>query len=111
MPAHEACIRAATELAQGRRGLPSIDACLVRVVKTPRDGVEDAGDAVLCDAAAEQRVALEGAEGVVLDFGVGGRGALADEVEVDVGFGDGRVEQDQPNVDAEFGLEGESVSN
>jgi hypothetical protein len=49
---------------------------------------------------------LEGAEGVVLDFGVCGRGALADEVEVD-GCGEGRGgEEDQPDVDAEFGLGG-----
>lgn len=72
----------------------------MRVVEPPRDGVEHARDAVLRDAPPEQRIALEGAKGVVLDLGVGGRGALADEVEVDVGFEWGRVEQDEPDVDA-----------
>jgi hypothetical protein len=47
---------------------------------------------------------LEGAEGVVLDLSRCRRGALADQVEIDVGAERGGVEEDQPDVDAEFGL-------
>ena len=50
---------------------------------------------------------MEGAEGVVLDLGVCGGGALSDEVEVDFCAQGGGVEEDEPDVDAEFGLRGE----
>jgi hypothetical protein len=56
---------------------------------------------------------VEGAEGVVLDLCVRGGRALAHEVEVHGGLERGRVEQDEPDVDAQFGLEraGGVVSN
>lgn len=104
MPAHHRRIGAATKFRQCRRGLPAIDAGFVCVVEPPRDRVEHAGDAVLRDAPSKERIALEGAEGVVLDFGVGGRRALSDEVEVDFCAEGGRVEEDEPEVDAQFGL-------
>ena len=49
---------------------------------------------------------MEGAEGVVLDLGVCGGGALSDEVEVDFCAQGGGVEEDEPDVDAKFGLGG-----
>jgi hypothetical protein len=58
----------------------------VRIVESPRDGVEHARNAVLRYAPPEERIALESAERVVLDLCVRGGCALADEVEVDVGF-------------------------
>lgn len=72
----------------------------MRIVEPPRHGVEDSRNAVLRDAAPEEGIALEGAERVVLDFGVRGRGALSDEVEVHVCTERRRVQQDQPDVDA-----------
>jgi hypothetical protein len=104
-PAHEACVGAAAKLTERRRGLPTVYARLVRVVEAPCHGIEHARDTVLRDAPSEQRVALEGAEGVVLNLRGGRRGALADKVEVDVGAEGGCVEEDQPDVDAEFGLD------
>ena len=74
------------------------------IVEPPCDSVQDARYAVLRHAATEEGVALEGAEGVVLDFGVRGRCALTHEVEVDVGAKGRRVEEDEPDVDSEFGL-------
>lgn len=74
------------------------------IVEAPRHGVENAGYAILRHAATEQRVALEGAESVVLDFGVRGGRALTYEVEVYIGAERRRVEKDEPDVDAQFGL-------
>jgi hypothetical protein len=74
----------------------------VRIIEPPRDSIEHASDAVLRHASAEERVALECAEGIVLDFGVRWGRALPDEVEVYVGAQWGRVEQDEPYVDAQF---------
>jgi hypothetical protein len=79
------------------------------VVQLPGDGVEEADQAGLADAAAEEGVGGEGAEGVVADLGVGGRGAAVDEGEIVVGVEDGGVEEDHPDVDAERGLVGSSV--
>jgi hypothetical protein len=103
-PAHEARVGAAAKLAERGRGLPSVDARFVRVIEAPCYGVKNARDAVLRDATSDYRVALEGAEGVVLDLSRCRRGALADQVEIDVGAERGGVEEDQPDVDAEFGL-------
>lgn len=83
----------------------------MRVVESPRDGVEHASDAVLRDAPPEQRIALKGSESVVLDLRVCGRRALSDEVEVHVGTEWGRVEEDEPDVDAQFGLDDQTVSD
>jgi len=77
----------------------------VRIVQPPRDSIEHTRNAVLSDASSEERIALEGAEGVVLNFGVRGRGALTDEIEVYVGAERRRVEQDEPDVYAQFGLD------
>jgi hypothetical protein len=76
----------------------------VGIVEAPCDGVEHARDAVLGDAAAEERVALEGAECVVLNLCVRGGCALADEVEVYVCIERRNVEEDEPGVDAQVGL-------
>jgi len=76
----------------------------MRIVESPCDGVENACYAVLRDAAAEERVALEGAEGVVCDFGMSGGGALSDEVKVDVGAEWCGVEEDEPDVHAQLRL-------
>lgn len=73
---------------------------LFRVVQGPGYGVEEADEGVVRDAALEERIGLEGAESVVADFGVGGRGAASGEGEIGVGGDWGRVEQDQPDVDA-----------
>jgi hypothetical protein len=83
----------------------------VCIVQSPRDSVEHASDTVLRDAPPKQGIALKGAESVVLDLRVCGRRALPDEVEVDVGSQWGRVEEDQPDVDAQFGLHHQIVSN
>ena len=64
----------------------------MRIVQPPRDGVEHTRNAVLSDAPSEEGISLEGAEGVVLDFGVRGGGALTDEIEVYVGAERRRVE-------------------
>jgi hypothetical protein len=106
VPRQNRGIRGPAKLRQRRGRLPAVDAGLVGVVEAPCDGVEDACDAVLRDAAAEQGVALERAERVVQDLGVGGRRALSDEVEVDLGAQRRRIEQDQPDVDAQVGLGG-----
>lgn len=74
------------------------------IVQSPCNSIQNACYAVLCHAAPEKRIALKGAEGIILDFGVRGGRALADEVEVHVGAERRRVEQDQPDVDAQFGL-------
>lgn len=74
----------------------------MRIVEAPRDGIEHPCNAVLRHAAAEQRIALECAECVVLDLGMRGRRALPDKVEIDVGTERRRVEQDEPDVDAQF---------
>jgi len=77
----------------------------VRIVQPPRDGVEHTRNAVLSDASSEEGISLEGAEGVVLDFGVRRRGALTDEIEVYVGAERRRVEQNEPDVYAQLGLD------
>ena len=77
----------------------------MRIVEAPGDRIEDSSYAILGHAAAEKGVALEGAEGVVCDFGVGGRGTLADQVKIDVGSEGRGIEQDEPDVDAQFGLD------
>jgi hypothetical protein len=64
----------------------------VRIVEPPRDGIEHASDTVLRHAPAEERVALECAERVVLNFGMRWGRALPDKVEVYVGAQWGRVE-------------------
>ena len=89
----------------GGRRLPTVDAGFVGVVQLPRDGVEHASETVLGDSPAEKRIGGEGAEGVIADFGVRRRGALADEIEISIG-GDGpSTQQNQPNVDSEFALD------
>ena len=77
----------------------------MRIVESPCHGVEHPGYTVLRDAPTEQRIALEGAECVVLNLGVRWGRALSDEIEIYVGTDWGRVEQDEPDVYAEFGLE------
>ena len=69
-------------------------------MKFPGDGVEEADEGGFADAALEERVCGEGAEGVVADFGIGGGGAAMDEVEVGVCGEGGRIKEDQPNVNA-----------
>lgn len=61
-------------------------------MQLPGDGVEEADQTRLADAPAEQGVGRQGAEGVVADLGVGGRRAAVDELQVGVGFEEGRVE-------------------
>ena len=104
VPRHHGGIWAAAKLGQRGRRHPAVDAGFVRIVEPPRDGVEDPGNAVLRDAPPEERIALEGAERVVLDLCVCGRRALSDEVEVDIGAQRGRVEEDQPDVYAQLRL-------
>lgn len=77
----------------------------MRIVEPPRDSVEHTCNAVLGDASSEEGIALERAESIVLDFGVRGRGALTDEIEVYVGAEGRRVEQDEPDVYAQLGLD------
>jgi len=64
---------------------------LLGVVKPPGDGVEEADQAGLADATAEQGVGRQSAEGVVADLGVGGRRAAMDEREVFIGGHYGRI--------------------
>jgi hypothetical protein len=109
----EICVAAAVYArrnAQGGRGHPAVDLRLVGVLQLPSDGVEDAGEGVVCYSATEERVCGQGAEGVVADLVVGGRCALADEVEVSVGVEGGSVEEDEPCVWTEVGLEREEES-
>lgn len=47
-------------------------------MKFPGDGVEETDEGGFADAALEERVCGEGAEGVVADFGVGGGRAAMD---------------------------------
>ena len=49
------------------------------VMKLPGDGVEEADETSLADATAEERVGGQGAEGVVTDLGISGRGAAVDQ--------------------------------
>jgi hypothetical protein len=91
--------------AEGGRGHPAVDVRLVGVLQLPGDCVEDAGEGVVCYSAAEEGVCGQGAEGVIADLVVGGRCALADEVEVGVGVERGGVEEDEPCVWTEVGLE------
>lgn len=98
-------VGAAAKLGERGRRLPAVDARLVRVIESPGHGVEHARDAVLRHPPPEERVALKGAEGVVLDLGVCGRRPLTHEVEVDVRFEGLRIEQDEPDVNAQLGLE------
>lgn len=70
------------------------------VVQLPSDRIEQADEACFCNAALEERVCGQGAEGVVADLGVGRGPAAVDEGEVFV-CGNGRdVEQRQPEVDS-----------
>ena len=48
-------------------------------MKLPGDGVEEADETSLADATAEERVGGQGAEGVVTDLGISGRGAAVDQ--------------------------------
>ena len=68
------------------------------IVQSPRDCVEHTRDAVLGDASSEERIALEGTEGIILDFGVRWRSALTDKVKIYVGLERRRVEQYEPYV-------------
>lgn len=77
----------------------------MRVVESPRDSIQDPGDAVLRNAPAKQGIALEGAKGIILYFGMRWGSALSDEIEVNIGAERGRIEQNEPNVDAQLGLE------
>ena len=74
------------------------------IVESPRDSIQHARNAILSHASSEQRVTLECAEGIVLDFGVRWRCALTDKVEVNVGAKRGRVEEDEPYIYAQFRL-------
>jgi hypothetical protein len=75
------------------------------ILQLPGYCVEDSRERVVCYSAAEERVCGQGAEGVIADLVVGGRCALADEVEVGVGVERGGVEEDEPCVWTEVGLE------
>lgn len=76
----------------------------------PCYSIQYARETVLADSPAKQRVRSKGPECVVSDFSVGGRGALAYQVEVGACGERRRVEQDEPDVDAEFGLQNIYVS-
>ena len=52
------------------------------IVQGPGYCVEEPGDGVLRDAAHEEGGCGQGAEGVVVYFGVGGRGATGEEMGV-----------------------------
>ena len=73
---------------------------LAGVVELPGYGVEEADEGSFADAAAEEGVCGEGAEGVVADLGVGGGGAAVNEGEVVVCREDGGVEEDEPDIDS-----------
>lgn len=64
---------------------PAIDAGFVGIMELPRDSIEDPSEAVLGDAAAEERICGESAESVVADLGVSRRGTLTNQVKVGVG--------------------------
>lgn len=96
--------------ANGGRGLPAVDTGLVGVVKGPGGGVEQSGERVFGDAAAEEGIGSEGTEGVVANFGVRRGRALADEIEVARGWEGRSTQKDQPDIDAEFSLELRVVS-
>lgn len=67
---------------------------LFGIVEGPGYGVEEADERIVGDAAFEEWIGLEGTEGVVADFGVGGGGATPREGEVVIGWDGRRVEQD-----------------
>ena len=90
---------------QGRRGHPAIDTSLVSIVQLPGDGIENTGETVFGDATAKQRVCGQGAEGIVADLGIGRRGTLSHEIEVGIGAERRHIEQNQPNIDAQLGLD------
>lgn len=81
------------------------------VVEPPRDSIQNTRYAILRDAPAKQRISLKCAESVVLYFGVRWGGALSDEVEVNIGAKRGRIEQNEPYVDAQFRLDWCLISN
>jgi hypothetical protein len=70
------------------------------VMQLPRNSIEDAGETVLGDATAEQRVCGQGTEGIVTDLGIGRRGTLSHEIEVAIGTERRHIEQNEPDVDA-----------
>lgn len=77
----------------------------MRIMQLPSNGIQDAGQAVLGDASAEERVRGKSAEGVVADLGVGRGGSLAHEIQIDVGADGRSVQEGQPDVYAQLGLE------
>jgi hypothetical protein len=90
---------------QGRRRHPSIDTRLVGIVQLPGNGIENTRETVFGDATAEQRVCGQGAERVVADLGIGRRGTLSHKIQVAIGTERRHVEQDEPDIDAQFRLE------
>ncbi len=51
----------------------------LRIVQSPCYGVQQADQRGFAYAALEERVSGEGAEGIVANFGIGGRGSSMDE--------------------------------
>ena len=78
----------------------------VAVVQRPRKGVQQPDERRLADAPLEQRVRGQRAEGVVADLGVRGGRPAVNEGQVGVRAEGGRVQQDEPDVDAKLGLRG-----
>jgi hypothetical protein len=58
--------------------------------------VQQPDEAGFCDAAFEERVCSQGAEGIIADFRIRGGTAAMDEREVFVGREGRNIEQDQP---------------
>lgn len=77
-------------------------------MELPGSGVEETNKTGLADATAEERIGRECAEGVVSDLGVSGGCATVDEGEVVVCGEDRGVEEDQPYIYADGGLEQEA---
>ncbi len=64
----------------------------------PSNRIQQSDQASLTDTATEERIGGQGSKCVVADFGISGRSAAVNELEVFVGRQDRGVEQYQPDV-------------
>lgn len=62
--------------------LPAIDFCFMCIVQSPCHGIQDSCQAVLGHSSSKERISGHGAESIISDLRVGGRGSLVDEIQV-----------------------------
>jgi hypothetical protein len=75
------------------------------VMQLPCNSIEQTDQTSLAHSAAEKRVGRKRSKGVVADLGIGGRCASVYKCKVGIGFEDGCIKEDEPDVDADGGLE------